>query len=170
MTFVSNHDKNAWDGTMWEQFGDGLEAAIVLSVVGEGMPLIYNGQEAGNEKRLAFFEKDAIEWKAHPIGNLYKDLFALMKENTALWHAKWGATMIKVPNSSESEILSFVRQNEKDKVFAVFNFSAYAINATFKEALYHGQYTDFFTKEVVDLDQNAELELAAWGYKVFIRK
>ena len=32
MTFVSNHDKNAWEGTMYEQFGDGLEAAIVLSV------------------------------------------------------------------------------------------------------------------------------------------
>jgi 1,4-alpha-glucan branching enzyme len=120
MTFVSNHDKNAWEGTMWEQFGDGLNAAIVLSVVGEGMPLIYNGQEAGNEKRLEFFEKDPIVWKEHPIGKLYKDLFALMKGNTALWHAKWGATMVKVPNSSETEILSFVRQNEKDKVFAVF--------------------------------------------------
>ncbi len=63
MTFVSNHDKNAWEGTMYEQFGDGLEAAIVLSVVGEGMPLIYNGQEAGNSKRLEFFEKDPIQWK-----------------------------------------------------------------------------------------------------------
>jgi hypothetical protein len=51
-TFVSNHDKNAWEGTEFEQFGDALEAAIVLSVVGEGMPLIYNGQEAESTKRL----------------------------------------------------------------------------------------------------------------------
>ena len=80
MTFVSNHDKNAWEGTMWEQFGDGLEAAIVLSVVGDGMPLIYNGQEAGEPKRLAFFEKDPIVWKSHPIGDLYKKLFNLMKQ------------------------------------------------------------------------------------------
>ena len=35
MMFVSNHDKNAWEGTEFEQFGDALEAAIVLSVVGE---------------------------------------------------------------------------------------------------------------------------------------
>ena len=48
MTFVTNHDKNAWEGTEFELFGQGLEAAIVLSVVGEGMPLVYNGQEAGN--------------------------------------------------------------------------------------------------------------------------
>jgi 1,4-alpha-glucan branching enzyme len=111
MTFVSNHDKNAWEGTMWEQFKNGLEPAIVLSVVGEGMPLIYNGQEAGNKKRLEFFEKDPIQWKEHAIGKLYKKLFALMKNNTALWHAKWGAKMIKVPNNDEKEILSFVRLN-----------------------------------------------------------
>ena len=79
MTFVSNHDKNAWDGTEFEQFGPGLEAAIVLSVVGEGMPLIYNGQEAGNTKRLAFFERDPIAWKQHPNGDLYRRLFALKK-------------------------------------------------------------------------------------------
>ena len=31
MLFVSNHDKNAWEGTEFEQFGEALEAAIVLS-------------------------------------------------------------------------------------------------------------------------------------------
>ena len=100
MTFVSNHDKNAWDGTEFEQFGAGLEAAIVLSVVGEGMPLIYNGQEAGNDKRLVFFERDAIEWREHQHGELYRRLFALKKANTALWNAQWGARMIDVPNSA----------------------------------------------------------------------
>ena len=47
MIFVLNHDKNAWEGTEFEQFGLGPDAAIVLSVIGEGMPLIYNGHEAG---------------------------------------------------------------------------------------------------------------------------
>ncbi len=170
MTFVSNHDKNAWEGTMWEQFGDGLESAIVLSVVGEGMPLIYNGQEAGNTKRLAFFEKDPIVWKEHYIGKLYKDLFVLLKENTALWHAKWGATMVKVPNSSETEILSFVRENEKDKIFAVFNFSKNTQNITFKETLYHGEYIDYFTNESCPFSEESKLKLKPWGYKVFVKK
>lgn len=170
MTFVSNHDKNSWEGTMWEQFGDGLEAAIALSVVGEGMPLIYNGQEAGNTKRLAFFEKDTIIWKEHYIGKLYKELFTLMKENTALWNAKWGSRMIKVPNSSESEILSFVRENEKDKVFAVFNFSENIQNATFKETLYHGEYTDYFTKRNFSFNEGSMLELKPWDYKVYVKR
>jgi len=54
--------QHAWVGTELEQFSDGLEMASVLSVVGEGMPLIHNGQEAGQPRRLAFFEKDPIEW------------------------------------------------------------------------------------------------------------
>ncbi|WMI70281.1 alpha-amylase family glycosyl hydrolase [Mangrovimonas sp. YM274] len=169
MTFVSNHDKNAWEGTMWEQFGDGLEAAIVLSVVGEGMPLIYNGQEAGNKKRLAFFEKDPIQWQEHYIGDLYKKLFALMKTNTALWHAKWGTTMIKVPNNAESEVFSFVRQNDKDKVFAVFNFSENKRTVEFKESLYHGNYKDFISNEPVELNKNTKIEMAPWAFKVFVK-
>ena len=84
-----------------------LEAAMVLSVVSEGMPLIYNGQEAGNPRRLAFFEKDPIEWKEHPLGDFYKKLFALKKANTALWNGKWGARMIDVPNSIHTRATEF---------------------------------------------------------------
>lgn len=79
MTFVSNHDKNAWEGTEYEQFGDALDAAIALSVVGEGIPLIYNGQEAGSDKRLEFFTKDEITWRDDPQGELYLSLFALKR-------------------------------------------------------------------------------------------
>lgn len=169
MTFVSNHDKNAWEGTMWEMFGDGLEAAIVLSVVGEGMPLIYNGQEAGNQKRLEFFEKDPIQWQKHPIGDLYQELFALMKKNTALWHGKWGATMQKIPNNAEKEVFSFVRQNDKDKVFAVFNFSDKTQKVEFKESLFTGKYQDFSSGETIDISKDTALELAPWAYKVFVK-
>ncbi len=169
MTFVSNHDKNSWEGTMWEQFGSGLEAAIALSVVGEGMPLIYNGQEAGNRKRLEFFEKDPIQWQEHPIGELYSKLFSLMKENTALWHVSWGATMIKVPNNAESQVLSFVRQNEKDKVFAVFNFSDRLIRVEFEEELYYGSYTEFNTVKKVMLENDSVIKMSPWSYKIFIK-
>ena len=169
MTFVSNHDKNAWEGTEFEQFGAGLEAAIVLSVVGEGMPLIYNGQEAGNAKRLEFFEKDPIEWKEHPIGDLYQKLFKLKKQNTALWNAKWGATMVHVPNSISTKVFSFVRHNERDKVFAVLNFSDKPQTVTFGESLFHGVYTDYFGKQSIELAGSTQLTLEPWGYRVFVK-
>ena len=169
MTFVSNHDKNAWEGTEFEQFGKGLEPAMVLSAVGEGMPLVYNGQEAGNAKRLQFFEKDPIAWREHPNGDLYKKLFALKRKNTALWNAQWGATMILVPNSAPAKVFSFVRRNENDKVFAVLNFSDQPQAVTFKENLYHGRYTDYFGGQTVELDGSTRLALKPWGYQVYVK-
>jgi len=169
MTFVSNHDKNSWEGTQFEQFGAGLEAAIVLSVVGDGLPLIYNGQEAGNPRRLAFFDKDSIAWRDHPIGELYRRLFALKHANTALWNARWGATMIKVPNSDDTRVLSFVRQNDQDTVFAVFNLSADARSVTFRESLFPGTYTNYLDGTPARLDASTRLDLEPWGYRVFVR-
>ena len=169
MTFVSNHDKNAWDGTEFEQFGDGLHAAMVLSCVGDGMPLIYNGQEAGNPKRLKFFEKDPIEWREHPNGELYRKLIALKKKNTALWNGHWGATMIGVGNSAPAQVFSFVRQNGQDKVFAVINFSAEPKTVRFKDGLYHGRYTEYLSNQPATLDASTKLDLEPWGYRVFVK-
>jgi glycosidase len=169
MTFLTNHDKNAWEGTEFEAFGAGVEPAMVLSAVGEGMPLVYNGQEAGNTRRLQFFEKDPIVWKEHPNGELYKKLFALKKRNTALWNGQWGATMILVPNSAPAEVFSFVRRNETDKVFVVINFSGRPQSVTFKETLYHGKYTDYLGGGAVELDASTRLELKPWGSKVFVK-
>ncbi len=169
MLFVSNHDKNAWEGTEFEQFGDCLEGAIVLSVISEGMPLIYNGQEAGNPRRLAFFERDPIDWEPHPLGELYRRLLALKHDNTALWNAAWGARMVNVPNNAPNKVLSFVRQNERDKVFGVFNFSERPLNVSFPESLHHGTYTDFFSGETVTFDASTQLDLEFWGYRVFVQ-
>ena len=169
MVFVSNHDKNSWEGTQFEIFGEALEAAIVLTFVGEGMPLIYNGQEAGNERRLAFFERDPIEWRAHPIGDLYKKLLALHKRNTALWNGSWGAPMMRVPNNAPASVISFVRHNENDKVFAAFNFSPESQLVEFEETLYHGDYTDFFGGDSVILKADSQLSIEPWGYRVFVR-
>jgi glycosidase len=169
MLFVSNHDKNAWNGTQFEQFGAATEAVIALSVVSEGMPLIYNSQEAGEPKRLSFFEKDPIEWKEHPIGALYKKLFALKKKNTALWNAHWGARMIHVPNSAPSKVFSFARQNQNDKIFAVFNFSAEPQGVTFEESLYHGKYAEYMSGQPSELSAIAKIELQPWDYRIFVK-
>jgi hypothetical protein len=169
MTFLTNHDKNAWEATEFEAFGKGVEPVMVLSVVGEGMPLVYNGQEAGNTRRLQFFEKDPIVWREHPNGELYKKLFALKKRNTALWNGQWGATMILVPNSAPAKVFSFVRQNETDKVFAVLNLSDRPQSVTFKESLYHGKYTDHFAAQPAELDASTRLELKPWEYRVFVK-
>ena len=169
MIFVSNHDKNSWDGTEFEQFGPGLEAAIVLSFVGEGIPMIYSGQEAGNTRRLPFFEREPIAWKEHPNGDLYRSLIELKTTNSTLWNAPWGARMIDVPNSAPEQVLSFVRANERDKIFAVFNFSKSPVEVSFNETLFEGSYTEFPSGREAKLDAGTTLALPAWGHRVFVR-
>ena len=168
MTYISNHDTNAWEGTQFEAFGDGLEAAIVLSVVGEGLPLIYNGQEAGNRKRLEFFEKDPIDWQDHPLGELYARLFALKKQNTALWNGKRGARMVRVWNSAPEMVFSFVRGNDEDKIFAVINFSGQSQTVSFEGTLYAGPYLEYFSGEPIELDAESKISLDPWSYRVFV--
>lgn len=172
MTFVSNHDKNAWDGTQHEQFGKALESAIVLSVLGEGMPLIHNGQEAGESKRLAFFERDPIEWKPHPIGTLYKALILLKKRCAALGNGKFGARMLQVPNSHMQNIFSFVREDTTTKVFVAINFSDQPLAVTFLDPIINGTYLEWTVEreETVTplVAHKATITLPAWGYKVYV--
>jgi glycosidase len=168
MTFTSNHDKNSWEGTEFEAFGEALPAAMVLSFVGEGMPLVYNGQEAGNPKRLEFFERDPIAWRAHPMVDFYARLIALRTETTALHAGRWGARMVHVPSDAQGKVFSFVRQNEREKVFAVFNFTAEAQTVQFGESLYPGDYTDWERGARVTLREGEPMTLPAWGWRVFI--
>ena len=170
MTFVSNHDKNAWDGTQYEQFGDALEASIVLSVIGEGMPLIHNGQEAGETKRLAFFERDPIEWQEHEIGDLYRDLIALKKSKAVLGNGEYGARMIQVPNNAMNKVFSFVRHNTDEKVFVVINFSNDSVSTGFYETLFEDDYIDFTTGQHHTFSANTQLTLGPWQYKIFIKR
>lgn len=169
MTFLSNHDLNTWEEAAIRQYGEGMEAMIVLSVVGDGMPLLYNGDEAGNNKRLAFFEKDPIEWRHHPVGELYRKMFRLQHTNTALWHGKAGASMIRVWNDAPGSVLSFVRGNDRDKVFCLINFSARTQEISFEESLHHGSYREYLTGESINFTAGRRVVMPPWGYRVYVQ-
>lgn len=170
LMYTSNHDANAWEATQFEAFGEALNAAIALSVISEGIPMIYNGQEAGNNKRLEFFERDPIHWQTHPIGDLYRSLFALKKSNSALWNGKWGARMMPIHNDNSENILSFVRANERDKVVAIFNLSAQTQQVKLLDhALYTGTYKTFSTGNVKSLNTDTELSLEPWEYLILVQ-
>lgn len=166
MLFTSNHDKNSWEGTEFERFGPNLANTMVLSFVSEGIPLIYNGQEAGNMKRLAFFERDPIMWRDHPNGALFKRLIALKKAHPALWNGAWGARMVPVVNSAPNKVLSFVRQKGNDKVLALFNMSAQTQTVKLTDGPSAGRYQDWETAAAVALADQASVTLAPWSYQI----
>ena len=74
MNFTSNHDINSWHGNDAENYGAGFEAFAVLAATLPGVPLVYGGQEGGLDKRIAFFEKDAIDWKGYKRAPLYRQI------------------------------------------------------------------------------------------------
>ena len=91
VNFVSNHDENSWNGTIEERFGDaGLTYFVLASTYGNGMPLIYSGQEMGLNHRLSFFGKDQIKWERPELGPFYARSLELKHKNPALWNGNFG--------------------------------------------------------------------------------
>ena len=168
MTFVSNHDHNHAAGTEYERFGDALGAVTVLSVVGEGIPLVYTGQELGNPRRLAFFDKDLVGGDDPHQADLYRRLFALKRATPALANAGWGGRMVRVPNDDEQQVLSFVRAVDGSRVFAVFNLGEESRNVCFGEGPQHGEYRDAFDDEPVTVDADTRFDLGPWSWRVLV--
>ncbi len=167
MYFTSNHDENSWHGTPQELFGNAAEVFAVLTATFNGMPLIYSGQEAGLDKRLLFFDKDQIIWRAHKYANLYSTLLHLKKENHALWNGERGGLLQRVLSTDNVNIFAFVREKDDDKVFVAMNLSNQARNVTLSGTSFVDTYRDVFTGEIVTLEAQAALTLPAWGYVVY---
>ena len=167
MVYTDNHDQNSWDGVASEIYGPAYEAAIALSFVGPGIPLIYNGQEADLDRQLAFFEKDEIEWKEGQYAPLFERLIALKTAEPALHNGRHGAALVEVPNSAEADVLSFVRGEGEDRVFAVFNLSPRSQEVGFELARHHGEFNDAMSGEGASVDAATSLSLAPWGYRIY---
>lgn len=168
MIYTSNHDQNAWDAAAPDFYGAAYESAIVLSFIGEGLPLIYNGQEAFNEKQLEFFEKDPIAWRDHPIADLFRTLIALKTEMTALHNGAAGARMVPVVNTTPEDVLSFSRRDKNGGVFVVINLSPVAQSTSFTDGPYAGTYAEYFSGKSLIIDTSTELTLPAWSYRIYV--
>jgi hypothetical protein len=77
--------------------------------------------------------------------------------------------MIPVPNNAPGKVFSFVRQNENDKVFAIFNSSATSQTANFSETLFIGTYTDWISGEKRVLSADSSLILEPWSFYVLVK-
>lgn len=170
MNFTDNHDKNSWEGSQYDHFGDGLEACIVMSTMVCGMPLVYSGQEAGLDRSLRFFEKDEIEWKQHSNTALFTRLFALKHENPALWNGKYGGRMQRIYNDQPNAVISFAREKNGDKVITVINFSDKAIDVKLGTEYHTGSYTDWFSDTFYTVGSTATISMPPWGYSVLVKK
>jgi glycosidase len=156
MFFTSNHDENSWNGTEFERMGDAAKTFAALTYILPGMPLIYNGQEAGFNRRLEFFIKDEIDWTdTGDYFTFYHELNQLRKKNPALYSQPEGGALHEITNSVPASVFACARSVEGNKVVAVFNLSnapqQVAFEGTAEEELQNGLY------------------LQPWEYKVYVK-
>jgi glycosidase len=125
MNFTANHDSNSWHGSCQEFFGSvaAFKAMAVLAATLPGMPLIYGGQEAFFDKRLAFFEKDVITWRGYPLGAFYADLLKLKKQHAALGNGQHGGSL-QWRSTGNARVAAFERVRGTSRVQVAVNLSA----------------------------------------------
>ena len=166
MNFIDNHDKNSWEGNQYSNFGPALKAATVFTTMMDGMPMVYNGQEAGLNRSLLFFEKDPIVWKKHENEALYTTLFALKHKNQALWNGKYGGEMVRIMNDKMDQIISFVREKNGDKVITLINLSREKVQVSFDTSYDAGTYINLFSGKPQQISKKMTLTMEAWEYLV----
>lgn len=167
MQFTSNHDENSWNGTEYERLGKAAEVFAVLTYVIPGMPLIYNGQEIGFNKRLEFFEKDSIIWKENKFEKLYKNLNELKEKNKALWAGIESGSVDFINNNND--ILIIRRSKENKEVIGFFNLTEKEIEANIRLEKASGVYISFNNDQQIELNGNFQLKLKPWSYIIFYK-
>lgn len=170
MLYTANHDQNSWDGTAFDIYGEAYKTFMALQFVSRGIPLIYNGQEAGLDKQLAFFERDPIVWRAHEMADFIAKLIALKTDNRALWNGTAGGATIPVSTDNSGQIMSFARQKGDSKIVALFNLSPRAARFKLTDGPIAGQYKRFSDGTILELDFETDLQLAPWDYYILIAK
>ncbi|MDI1240542.1 MAG: alpha-amylase family glycosyl hydrolase [bacterium] len=167
MRFSDNHDERRAIARFGEK---GALAAQALVFTLDGVPLFYNGLEAGDTTESgapALFEKRPIFWqfaeRRLEMVKFYPAMIALRKGSIAL--RRGGVTWLK--NSDESRVLSFSRKAGNEEIVVVINtsstpfFGAVEVSGSFDEV----------TPNAADL-ANAlpSLSLDGHGFRIFKRR
>jgi glycosidase len=173
--FCTNQDNDDWDTPPALRLGMiGLKLAAVLVNTMPGIPLIYNGEEAANDKRLSLTEKIDIDWNGSPeMDSLFGALFKLRNEHKALSRGK----LVKVSTTNEKEGYCFFRIEGNDKVFVALNFSKESrtidLDIPFDEIFPKKQKVrmkDIFTGASITFEhgKTRSITLEQHGYLIFV--
>ncbi len=172
LSFLSNHDENTWNGTIEEKYADKWQVFSVLNyTLQNSLPLIYNGEEANNTKRLLFFEKDPItSWSDTSRYAWYRTMNHLKHTHPALQNGAWGAKeeVLKVTGGDEN-IYAFRRTSEGQTVTVIVNLSSKQqwIQAVGNRTLDGTEKT--YVKSPVTVKHIGQgMPLDAWGYAVIV--
>jgi len=167
MNFITNHDENSWNGTIYERYGKAHKTYAVMTYTVPGIPLIYSGQEAGLKHRLKFFDKDSIHWMENPkLKSFYKKLNKLKHTKKSLEAGIKGGKMT-ILYTNNKMVYAYIREKGKDQVIVILNFSNNKENV-YISGLTRKIFREYFTgkKAIVPAKQT----LKPFEYQVWVKK
>ena len=166
MFFTTNHDENSWNGTVYERMADNhLNFFVLATTFPNGMPLIYSGQEARLNKRLAFFEKDTIEWSDTTLYSFYEKMIHLKSTHPALMNGKDQGSFERLPNENLNAY-GYIREAKNgEKLMVLLNFGKEKVEWSLAD-LIKNNWTDVVSDTTISLDSSKAIELSPNSFLV----
>ncbi len=167
MRFADNHDQHR----AIARFGEPAAlAATALMFTLDGVPMLYNGMEAGDTAESAapaLFEKLPVFWQSAELRPAFprtiQQLIALRQAHAAL---RTGA-LHWLHNSDEARVLTYERQLEGESIVVAINLSAQAFTGVTDAG--GGHYRDMTPVRAAAEASLPALSLGPWEYRVFLR-
>ena len=122
MNFTSSHDVNSWEGSEYERLGANALPLAVLAALLPGLPMVYSGQESALRRRLAFFERDPIDWADYPLAGFYTTLLTLHARHPALAAFDGASAFSRI--ASPAGTFAFSRHKGRAAVLVAVNLTA----------------------------------------------
>lgn len=169
LRFTSNHDENSWNGSEFRRFGVSVRMMAALTYLLPGLPLIYNGQEAGSDRQLEFFDKDCIDWGGlnGEWTALYRELNVLRHTYPALWGGIAGGDLYAMDNSLPDRVFAVKRRLEGGGVLGLFNLSGDHADFEVYDEDFNGEYRQVGSPEMAVLRSGTHFYLPPWGFFVY---
>ncbi len=168
MNFLTNHDENTWSGSEFERLGKNVNAFALLTFTVPGMPLIYNGQEIGMNKRLRFFDKDTIPWHESEWFETYQKFIGLKKGHKIFWNGTAGGSFNIIKIIDNPNIFAFYREDKEERGLVILNFSDQPAVIKISDYGARGRYINYFTSLAVNTKK--ALNIPANGYMVLLKE
>ena len=178
MTYLTNHDQNFNDGgkTLESMYGANKYAFTTLYFTIYGMPLLYNGQEVGNDQILDYFHDTKINWNSTDakMQNTIATLMALRHTQPALANG----TATSFLTTSSANVMAFTKTSGDNTVIVLLNLGNLDTTATVT-GIPAGEYSLWLdsstvasgaTQSDVTLAASSAFSLDAKGYRVLVKK
>jgi glycosidase len=170
MVFSDDHDESR----AIVRFGErGALAASALVFTLDGVPLLYNGMEAGDTTESgapALFEKMPVFWqiveRRRQFPEFYKQIISFRRDHSALrrGETEW------LRNSDEHRVVSYLRRDAKEELLIAINLSNRPF-AGFVEVANSSSFQNVTPNSASreHLSALPALTLESWGFKIFAR-